>query len=477
MKIIFSIIIFLTSILCYTQSIINANQFESYPIKEKVSRAIEAYSYFSGIEISLRSISEEHPDFSQRINRLNLLYYSNFGEVKNNALSYLKSLDEWPSVEKTLEKGINKAEFIAISSIPNASKEELEMYLSDLELQLKGNFDTPLLENFLSFQFLNQPHKEISSGYTYTFNAKGHRKSKNTDWQIKIPKSWYAKEGDRPNIIQKFISECGNGSEMIVLLVQDLNDAFDLNEIELELGEEKDDFLRELFYSEDFAKEMIPGNGSLISIQRISIAFNEAVMFTFETRMESFGIEIKMRMLYFMILNQDRIFYVQASVNTKNLKEDLSARMDKFLPLFMRVANSIVINNKKEDVIQLTGTSNRKFVSVMIGDNPYHFLLDTGASTSLLNKKTINELISNGIITSKNYIGQSSGKIADGSIIEFELWSIPELKISNRIINNITIAVIDGNNIEPLLGMDILEKLDVMKIDLTNDKIYLYNQY
>jgi hypothetical protein len=34
-------------------------------------------------------------------------------------------------------------------------------------------------------------------------------------------------------------------------------------------------------------------------------------------------------------------------------------------------------------------------------------------------------------------------------------------------------SVINDNNVTPLLGMNILEKLDIWKIDLENNKIYL----
>ena len=42
-------------------------------------------------------------------------------------------------------------------------------------------------------------------------------------------------------------------------------------------------------------------------------------------------------------------------------------------------------------------------------------------------------------------------------------------------INDVNFAVMDGNNIKPLLGMNILNKLNVYKIDLENYKIYLKN--
>src|SRR5690554_4215387 len=363
------------------------------------------------------------------------------------------------------------------ANVINASNEEIESYLHDLEQQLKGKIENPLLENFLSFQFQENPQKEFTAGYVNTFSIKGHRKSKNTDWQLKIPKSWYAKEGNGPNIIYKFISDCGNGNEIVILLVQDLNDFYDLNYIKEELGGEKDEFLKELLYNEETVKGMIPKKGKLLSLKRETIAFNEGIIFSYQYATESLGIKMQMQTLYFMLLIDDRIYHIQASVNSDNINEDLNLKMNKFKPLFMQIANSIIIHKKAEDIIYLNGTENRKFISVMIGEKPYHFLLDTGASSSLISKTIINDLLANGTISSQNFLGKSVGKVADGSIVNTEIWSIPSFKIGNREIKNITIGVIDKANVESLLGMDVLNKLDILKIDLMNDKIYLFNEH
>lgn len=471
-----SILFILSSTLSFSQSLTDVNQFHPYPIKDKAIRATEVYGYFSGIEISLDAIIENHPNFVQKAKRIYLLYSANFGNSKQKALNYLQSRQDWREFEKELNNNFAYLKDLMFTNVIIASKEEIESYLTDLEQQLKNGFDTPIFENILSFQFQNQPHKEFSAGYTYTFNAKGHRKSKGTNWQIKIPKSWYAKEGDRPNIIQKFISECGNGTEMMLLLVKDVNDVFDLSDFEKELGDEKNDFLKEIFYSEEMILAMVPENGKLLSKQKISIALNEAVMFIYEYHTKTLDFELKMQTISYMLLVDDRLYLIQSSVSTNNIYEDLNKKMNKFKPLYMMVANSMIIEKKKEEIIYLTGTRDRKFVSVVIGNKPYHFILDTGASMSLIGKDKIKELLAFGTITSKNFLGKSKGKIADGSTVDFEVWSIPSLKIGNRTINDIIIGVIDKPNVEPLLGMDILGKLDVLKIDLANDKIYLYGQ-
>ena len=95
-------------------------------------------------------------------------------------------------------------------------------FLKKTENYLKGKIPSPTLENVLLFEYENQPHKEFVNGYTYTFNTKGHKKAKNTEISLDIPKSWTAREGRQPNVIQLFSSDCGNGKYTISIMTGEM---------------------------------------------------------------------------------------------------------------------------------------------------------------------------------------------------------------------------------------------------------------
>lgn len=134
----------------------------------------------------------------------------------------------------------------------------------------------------------------------------------------------------------------------------------------------------------------------------------------------------------------------------------------------------MLYQKKNTDIIYLKGNEHQKIVDVKIADKNYDFILDTGASVSLINKTTINELIENGIITNRNFLGKDYTTTADGSKHLVELWNIPNIIVGGKKINDVNFAVMDGN-IEPLLGMNIINKLNIWKIDLEDYKIYLNN--
>jgi hypothetical protein len=50
-------------------------------------------------------------------------------------------------------------------------------------------------------------------GQRTTFSTKGHAKAKGANFTIAYPNNWTASEGERPNIVQKFV---GEGSDSLV---------------------------------------------------------------------------------------------------------------------------------------------------------------------------------------------------------------------------------------------------------------------
>ena len=114
-----------------------------------------------------------------------------------------------------------------------------------------------------------------------------------------------------------------------------------------------------------------------------------------------------------------------------------------------------------------------KFLTASINGSDYKFLLDTGASSVVINKMVLSQLIENGYLTRNNYVGKSIAEIADGSIVECEDWKIPEIKIGNNIIKDITVSVINSEDSMLLFGMDGLNKLNVKKLNLKENEITL----
>jgi hypothetical protein len=87
------------------------------------------------------------------------------------------------------------------------------------------------------------------------------------------------------------------------------------------------------------------------------------------------------------------------------------------------IVNFIVVPNKNADVINLKATEYQKIIDIKISDKTYDFILDTGATMSFIGKDVINNLLVNGEITNRNYLGKDYTKTADGKkyfLIEYK---------------------------------------------------------
>ena len=426
------------------------------------------YGYFTGIETALANISELNPNVRSEVNQLNLLLTTNFGQSKKNALKYLNGIDNW---EVTIKPKMDSLKQVIETNVLFSTNEETAKYLEELEKNLKGNIPSPMLENVLSFQYEKQPSEEFSNGYTYTFNTKGHKKSKNTELILTIPKSWSSKEGKQPNVIQLFTSDCGNGSSSISILTQEM--PYTKEELGNLTFEEIDKLYREDIFSEEYAKNFI--EGKFILYKPMNIAGRAGFLVVYEMIKEQMGMKIKMRNSAYIFHDMTYLHFINCGIGTSKIDENLEEKSIAINNLFFMIVNSIVVPKKNDDVINLKGTEYQKIVDIKIADNSYEFILDTGASISLIGKNIINNLLENGIITNRNFLGKDYIQTADGKKHLVEFWNVPSIIINGKKINDVDFTVMDGANIKPLLGMNILNKLNIYKIDLENYKIYLKN--
>ncbi len=437
--------------------------------QDKTIRASMVYGYFTGIETALANISELNPNFRSEVNQINLLLTTNFGQSKKNAIKYLNGIDNW---EDTMKSKMDSLKQLIHTNILFSTNEETAIYLKELDKNLKGNIPSPMLENILSFQYENQPSKEFSNGYTYTFNTKGHKKSKNTELILTIPKSWSSQEGKQPNVIQLFVSDCGNGSNSISILTQEM--PYTKEEFGNLTFEEIDKLYKEDLFTEEYAKNFI--DGKFISYKPMNIAGRAGFLVVYEVINENMGMKIKMRNNAYIFHDVTYLHFINCGIGTSALEDNLEEKSNMINPLFFMIVNSIVVPKKNDDVINLKGTEHQKIIEIKIDDKTYDFILDTGATISLISKNIINNLLENGIITTRNYLGKDYIQTADGKKQLVEFWNIPSIIIDGKKINDVDFTVMEGVNIKPLLGMNILNKLNIYKIDLENYKIYLKNE-
>ena len=168
----------------------------------------------------------------------------------------------------------------------------------------------------LSVMLYTGAHAQLGSYY----NGTSHYKSKGLSWGIKKPLGFTQKEGNRPNIVQKWVI----GGTSIHTMVKNLPSEMQ--------GFEKSDWVEYLSQggAEDLGKEMGADKASY------SVIDNYPAVKTYQvTTRQRLNLEINLYMTQYMVILEDTAFMLQLVSGTK-------AEHDRYAKLLYQLANSVI---------------------------------------------------------------------------------------------------------------------------------------
>ena len=241
-----------------------------------------------------------------------------FGRILDISALVITSANKMWSVLGFYERGDTNA---AIDS-----KRILESFIVK-SLDTASNVDPlPFSDDASAFQ----------SGAAPKFSTKGHPKSKGAAFTIKYPPSWAAKEGERPNIVQKFVSESGRGLEMAMILTKSIppDEQFSQADVESALSPEG-------------LKDYLPSDARLLSVKTTKVEGEPAGLIEFSRRMERAGAELDTQILMMVFFQERTMVSIQFQIGAlPSHSADLPRRFEKLRPLFNMMMNSIVFDDK-----------------------------------------------------------------------------------------------------------------------------------
>ena len=217
--------------------------------------------------------------------------------------------------------------------IPYNLKEEI---ISNLKTS--GAAKTYFLENInVDFYYYkrNLLKKKVSvkSSEFSTFNfqlgeylsIKDHPKAKEVNLKLKVPVGWEVKEGDRPNIVKKFVNE----EKTYLILIKDNVTFFSRKQIREML--QKENFVKEIVQeSSSFLKSPVVLNQSVVSIDTYP-----AIQFKVKGKMERIGFIVPVIMKCWVVFYEDKIVFLQ-SIGVDNFK------FRELEQLYIQITNSVI---------------------------------------------------------------------------------------------------------------------------------------
>jgi hypothetical protein len=316
------------------------------------------YGYIMGQEYNLTKIENEYPELKIEVIRARLNFNSSFGRAKKIIESELETIfgDYFNTLNSEALNQISKM----VEGIDFDKNYAID-FLQEVNSRAEGYIESPVLETLLTYQFIDNPSEEFSRGFLNSYTTKGHQKSKGITIKAKVPLSWKQEEAERPNIVQKFISNNGKGLEVFLFMVKDLGLPEDYIITKEELNE---------FFTVNELKQMIPENSDFVSAQKIYLDGQVGGQIIFSSTIKRLDFSIGLKSIHYITIVEGKMFFLQCMISSYN-NQDLSDRFNLFLPLFKKVANSLVFPDQyiKKNIIEAKRNNNSENSVDVITEN------------------------------------------------------------------------------------------------------------
>ena len=172
-------------------------------------------------------------------------------------------------------------------------------FSNDINLNVHYYFENKLLKKI---SIKSREFSDLSYDLGEYLSIKGHPKAKGVDLRIQPPASWDIEEGDRPNIVKKFV--LGNNNYMI--LIKDNITFISRNEFR--------EFLQDPEYVNDLIAEtsMLFNKSEVSDYNIVTIDRYPTLLFTIKGLVERNGLEFNFVMKSWVVYYEDKIIFLQA---------------------------------------------------------------------------------------------------------------------------------------------------------------------
>jgi aspartyl protease family protein len=135
---------------------------------------------------------------------------------------------------------------------------------------------------------------------------------------------------------------------------------------------------------------------------------------------------------------------------------------------------SVTIVNEPDsgaNVVKMIKRDGVYHIPLEINGVSLYFIFDTGAGLISISSKEANDLYRQGKLTGEDMIGTANFLNANGEISSGIIINLREVKIGNKVLNNVEASVSENLNAPLLVGQSALEKFGKISLDYENSEI------
>ncbi len=294
------------------------------------------YGFLLAVDHTLARIEREFPDLRAPAIRARVLFDSTYPDSKGKIRASMVKVFGQKDADQV------HADLLA-KLIPTLERLPMDhdgavRYLAQFDRWRRAEgLEAPIGEYLLALKYEHNPLAEIADGYKTTFRTDGSGKSLGLRIAINLPRSFAMRDSERPHILKVWTSEGGNGTELVMLLVNDTGEPQPTVEQ-----------IRDELRSGELQKGMAEGY-TVVKSSPMTLEGLPGYWADIDAVQERAGNQIYQRMRQYMVFFRSRAISVQCT-NGGDAAERARTIQDaeRYLPLCQAVVNSLVLPQRYE---------------------------------------------------------------------------------------------------------------------------------
>lgn len=295
-----------------------------------VKGVAQAYGFVLGQEFSLSRIAKEFPELSGGVELARVQFGSTFPDIKTKLETQLKNaMGEKLFQETATNLRTKLRENLERQQI---TREIAANFIEQVKGRSRGEIESPVLEYLLAVKYTANPVGEFADGYRQRYQTDGAGKSQGIKLNLQLPRSWAAKEGERPHIVKKWVSENGTGLEIIML---DIRDGQGYNPTKKEMEE---------FVRSGEVKEAVPEGATYVASGNFNLEMRTGYWVQMAMPLERAEMKLYQDVLMYQLFFRGKAIGLMCQVGGPVAeKSKVNEAFKRIRPLCQQVLNSLVL--------------------------------------------------------------------------------------------------------------------------------------
>jgi len=308
---------------------------EELPVKTSIAQDLgKAFGFCYGQRRTLSQIHRMFPELKAQVSLATMQWDNALKEAEEGVEARLRMVlrEHWDDVRAVM---IAQADPILEEQKRNATRDTAISFLELVKHRANGAMESPAREMMLASHpdFVASPGREFANGYTGIFSSIGHPKAHGVDLSIRYPLSWKQFETDRPDIVQKWTSDGGHGTDVFMVQVTMLPEHLTPNEMAA-------------YFTESFAKEMFAEGGNVLSFETKILERLPLGIVHFTQTVERLDVNLEIRGALHYLIHENALISFQFMCYTSEDPDRNEARIKKLEPLITSIVNSVVLSTR-----------------------------------------------------------------------------------------------------------------------------------